>query len=105
MQRRRAEYAAAIEKQLEPLLARSAQLLDAEAAHIHRLEGRLAEIQGSSRAVEPKSVPRSECALDGIDMRDKTLSIAQRRKIGALKNRRQKLLDEQKRLMGETGGA
>lgn len=69
------------------------------------MEGRLAEIQGSSRAVEPKSVPRRECALDGIDMRDKGLSIAQRRKIGTLKNRRQKLLDEQKRLMGEMGGA
>ncbi|BEI93437.1 uncharacterized protein CcaverHIS019_0510650 [Cutaneotrichosporon cavernicola] len=103
VQLRRVEYATAIEKQLEPLLARSAQLLESEAAQIRRLEGRLAEIQGSSRAVEPKSVPRRECALDGIDMRDKTLSIAQRRKIGTLKNRRQKLLEEQKRLMGEMG--
>ncbi|GMK59683.1 hypothetical protein CspeluHIS016_0802890 [Cutaneotrichosporon spelunceum] len=105
VQQRRIEYAATIEKQLEPLLARSSQLLEAEAAHIRRLEGRLAEIQGSSRTVEPKSVPRGECALDSIDMRDKSLSIAQRRKIGTLKNRRQKLLEEQKRLMGEMNGA
>lgn len=45
------------------------------------------------------SARKEGSALDAIDMRDKGLSIAQRRKIGALRNRRQKLVEEQKRLM------
>lgn len=118
MQRRRAEYAAAIEKQLEPLLARSGQLLAAEVAHIRKLEGRLAELEGVRRpTVLPKTTlststtaakggkeGKEGSALDAIDMRDKGLSIAQRRKIGALRNRRQKLVEEQKRLMAVLQG-
>lgn len=116
MTRRRTEYSATIEKQLEPLLARSTQLLESEAAQIRKLEGRLAEVQGASRSVQPKasvslsaaparSTPgkpsSSGSAFDGIDLRDKSISAAQRRKIGILRNRRQRLAEEQRRLRGE----
>lgn len=64
------------------------------------MEARLAELETTHAAyAKTAATPQEEkSCLDTVDMRDKAITIPQRRKIGMLKNRRQQLMQEKARL-------
>lgn len=108
--RKKAEYAAGLQPYIDQLLDRAAELVARESNEVARLEEHLAHLQ-NARANRIPAAPRlpgtfkdldvdeTRPRLDGIDMRSKDVTLAQRRRIGALKLKRDKLEKERARLL------
>ncbi|KAL1405830.1 hypothetical protein Q8F55_007508 [Vanrija albida] len=109
----KALYAASLSPQIEQLIQRAETLVSAEGASVRRLEERLAMLETARLPAIPAAPARpstfadlderdegeTRCRLDGVDT--KGASIAQARKIGLLKKKREKLEQEMARLASE----
>lgn len=106
----KALYAASLSPQIDQLIERAEQLVAAEGAGVGRLEERLAMLETARLPAFPAAPARpstfadlddreegdTRCRLDGVDT--KGASMAQARKIGLLKKKREKLELEMARL-------
>jgi DASH complex subunit SPC19 len=112
---KKASYAASLQPYIDKLLDRAAELVDAEEARVSRKEDQLAYLEQLITARLPASAPlphtfkHLDPAGEGLGSVARTRFLegvepagpAQRRRIGMLKMKREKLERERERLLGE----
>lgn len=106
--RRRHEYASSLRPQIDTLVERAETLVSAEAAQVSAARARLEQLQSALKPALPRAPKYASSFRDADeerlasklgDLEGRDLTMAQRRKIGMLRNKRERLEKERAKLL------